>query len=372
MHNARKTVLDSQPAHLYKPGILLIGDLLMRSSRLILCGLLALSAVGATGCKRTSGTGAAKEDLALVPKETDLILMANVARMRNTAMWRKLLDLRDGEPNAKKQFDDFVQKCSLDPFKQIDSRFVAVPQSAGGDNKEFAVILRGQFDEAKLVQCAKDEAKKDGRDVTVTEYNGKKLYTDNQKGEAFATFLDGKTAVIGGKEWIKKVVDLAAGKGDSAKSNAPLADLMKRAKTSDALWGAGIIPQSTRDGFKNDPKLASAGSMKNVFGSIDFQSGFAADVNVDTGSEADAKDLVAKTTAQIAEAKKSPQFMLMGLAQYLDGVKIDNKAATYHVAISYNQQQVDDMINRVKGLLKSFGGAMGGGMMQPPVQGPPQ
>ena len=53
--------------------------------------------------------------------------------------------------------------------------------------------------------------------------------------------------------------------------------------------------------------------------------------------------------------------MMMGLAQYLDGIKIDNKAATFHMTINYNQQQVDDLINRVKGLLKSFGGAMGGG-----------
>jgi hypothetical protein len=370
-----KTVLDSAALALYKPGILLMGDILMRSSRLILCGMLALSTIGVVGCKRTSGSGAAKEDLNLVPKQTDVVLMANISRIRNTAMWRKMLDLRDGEANTKKQYDDFVAKCALDPFKQIDSVFVAVPQG-GGDSKEFAVIMRGTFNESKLVQCARDEAKKDGRDVSATEYGGHKLYTDNQKGEAFATFLDDKTAVIGGKEWIKKVIDLAAGKGESAKTNADLAALMKRAKTSDALWGAGLIPQSTRDSFKNDPRLSSAGTMKDIFGSLDFQTGFAADLNVDTGSEADAKDLVAKTTAQIAEAKKSPQFMLMGLAQYLDGVKIDNKAATFHVALTYNQQQVDDMINRVKGLLKSFGGAMGGGGgMTPPLappQGPPQ
>ena len=89
-------------------------------------------------------------------------------------------------------------------------------------------------------------------------------------------------------------------------------------------------------------------------------------LNVDTGSEADAKDLSAKATAQLAEIRKSPQFMMMGLAQYLDGIKIDNKASTFHMTVNYNQQQVDDLINRVKGLLKSFGGAMGG----MPAQGP--
>lgn len=344
----------------------------MRSSSLVLCGVLALSL---SACKSTSGSGAAKDDLALVPKDTDIILMANVKRMRNTAMWRKLLDVRDSDAQAKKDYDDFVQKCALDPFKQIDSVFVAFPQSgpdAKPDQKEFAAIIRGQFNEQKLVECAKDQAKKEGREVTTSDYNGKKLYTDNQKAEAWATFLDNKTAVVGGKEWVKKVVDLAANKnGESAKNNGELAALLKRAKTSDALWGAGIVPQSTRDSFKNDPRLASAGSMKDIFGSVDFASGVTSELNVDTGSEADAKDLAAKATAQLADIRKSPQFMMMGLAQYLDGIKIDSKNATFHLSINYNQQQVDDLINRVKGLLKSFGGAMGGMPMQPPPAATP-
>lgn len=340
-----------------------MGAISMRSSSLVLCGVLALSL---PACKSTSGSGAAKEDLALVPKDTDIVLMANVKRMRNTAMWRKILDVRDSDPQAKKDYDEFVQKCALDPFKQIDSVFVAFPQG-GGEQKEFAAILRGQFNEQKLVDCAKEQAKKDGRDVTTTDYNGKKLYTDNQKAEAWATFLDSKTAVVGGKEWIKKVVDLAGKKdGESAKNNAELSALLKRARTSDALWGAGLVPQSTRDSFKNDPRLSSASSMKDIFGSVDFASGVTSELNVDTGSEADAKDLSAKATAQLADIRKSPQFMMMGLAQYLDGIKIDNKAATFHLSINYNQQQVDDLINRVKGLLKSFGGAMGGMPMQPP------
>ena len=138
--------------------------------------------------------------------------MVNVSRMRNTAMWRKLLDVRDSDVQAKKDFDDFSTKCALDPFKQIDSVFVAFPQG-GGEQKEFAAILRGQFNEGKLVECAKEQMKKDGRDVTTSDYNGHKLYTDSQKSEAWATFLDAKTAVIGGKEWVRKVVDPAAGKG---------------------------------------------------------------------------------------------------------------------------------------------------------------
>src|SRR6185369_2454871 len=125
----------------YKPGILLMGATFMRASRFLLSAVLTVSVAA---CSKTSGSGAAKEDLALVPKETDIVLMANLTRMRNTAMWRKLLDVRESNEQAKKDYAEFVQKSGLDPEKQVDSVFVAVPQG-GGDQKEFAAIARGTF-----------------------------------------------------------------------------------------------------------------------------------------------------------------------------------------------------------------------------------
>lgn len=334
----------------------------MRAIRVFFIGFL----LGSAGCQScVPGGGASKEDLALVPKATDVVFHGNLTRMRNTAMWRKLLDVRDSDAQTKKEFDEFVQKCGLDPLTHIDSVFLAFPQGVG-DSKEFAAILRGTFNEAKLVECAKDQAKKDSQDLTVSEYAGKKLYTSTQKGQAFAAFLDGKTVALGGKEWIKKVIDLSAGKGESAKANQPLVELIKRAKTTDAIWGVGLVPQATRDALKNDPQLSAAATMKDMFGSVDFASGIAADVSVDLASEADAKALVEKVKGQIAEARKNPQFMMAGLTAFLDNVKIEPKGSTFHVAVTFNQVQVEDLINRIKGLLSSFRGVLGGPMPTTP------
>jgi hypothetical protein len=343
----------------------------MRHRRLLGCGLIfALAA-----CSKTSGTGAAKEDLQLVPKDAEILLMANVSRMRNTALWKKLLDLRDSDEKNKKDLEEFVQKCGLDPFKHIDSIFIALPQKGPAATKEFAAILRGQFNEDKLVACAREQTQKDGgAGLATSEYNGKKLYTDAKQSQAFATFLDGKTVALGGKEWIKRVVDLSGKKpsGESAKQNDTLVGLMKRARTSDALWGAGLVPQSARDSLKGDPNLSAASSMKDVFGSIDFAGGFAADLNVDTASDSDAKELAAKVTEQLVETKRNPQIMLMGMAPFLDGVKVESKGPTFRTTINLTQSQVDDLINRVKGLMKSFGAALGGGSApMPPGGGAP-
>ena len=66
----------------------------MRAFHLVLIGSLAAMS-GCSSCSPTAGSGAAKEDMQLVPKETDVVFMANMSRMRNTAMWRRLIDLRD-------------------------------------------------------------------------------------------------------------------------------------------------------------------------------------------------------------------------------------------------------------------------------------
>src|SRR5579859_5057603 len=109
-------------------------------SRSILFAVLLVPVV-VTGCKKTSGTGAAKEDMTLAPREADIVVMANLSRMRNTDMWRRLQDLRDSDASSKKDYDDFVLRCQLDPMKDIDSVFLAFPQAGGA--KEFVGVMRG-------------------------------------------------------------------------------------------------------------------------------------------------------------------------------------------------------------------------------------
>src|SRR5438876_446913 len=58
----------------------------------VLAGLLAVAV--ASSCKKGVAP-AAKQDLALVPKDANLVVMLNLSRARGSAMWKKLVDLRD-------------------------------------------------------------------------------------------------------------------------------------------------------------------------------------------------------------------------------------------------------------------------------------
>ena len=146
--------------------------------------------------------------------------------------------------------------------------------------------------------------------------------------------------------------------------------LVKRAKTNDALWGAGLVPQSTRDSAQERSAPVVGGVDEGHLRLGRLRVGRRRrSINVDTGAEADAKDLSAKATAQLADVQEEP-------AVHDDGPgpvprRHQDRQQGRHVprhASTYNQQQVDDLINRVKGLLKSFGGAMGGGGAMPPCR----
>ena len=338
---------------------------------LALIGLIGLSVLGAAACKKG---GAAKDDLQLVPKEAEVLFRLNVEKLRAAPAWKDLIELRDGNEKSKKEYADFVAKCGLDPFNQINSVFLAVPQVQDTGMKEFALIMRGTFDEAKLVACAGEQAKKNGGEVKTTEHNGAKIYSDGKKDEAYATFLDGKTVAMGGKEWIKKVIDLSKADGEHVGKSAEIAPLTKKVKSGDAIWFAGLVPQSMRDSMKANPSMAWTGSMKSIYGSMDFASGFAGDFNVDNADEAAAKEMLAKLSAQLDGAKKMPQITMAGLSGLLEGIKLEQKGATFHGTVTLTQAQVNDLVTRLKALLKAmgsaFGGAGGGGAGGPPPAPP--
>jgi hypothetical protein len=306
--------------------------------------------------------GVSKDDLALVPQDTDVVVGVNLARMRGTAMWKKITDLSATNAESKKNMDEFAKAC-VDVMSNDgpESVFIAMPAVQPG-TKDAAVIIRLKkgMDQAKVQSCADYMAGKSHSKVAASDYNGKKIYAeDGNADKGGVVMLDDKTVLFGSGAWIKKVIDIAGGKEKtSAKNNDALASLVKRAKTSDAIWGAGNIPQIVRDGAKGNPMTSSMASLKDAFGSIDFASGLSIDASFDLGSDADAKSLNDQATTQLAAAKKSPQVMMLGMATMLDPIKTEAKGSTFHFNASYNQQQVDDMVGRLQGLLKGFGGGM--------------
>ena len=132
-----------------------------RSILLACAAVVAGAGAGCSSCSKTAGPAASREDMSMVPREANLVAMANVKKLRTTSLWKRLLDVPDQTPEQKARYADFVKQTGLDPLKQIDSVFVALPQASASG--EFAAILRGgPFDEQRLVEFMRAQFKSDG------------------------------------------------------------------------------------------------------------------------------------------------------------------------------------------------------------------
>ena len=314
--------------------------------------LLSSVLIGGSGCNRTSGTSAAKDDLHMIPKETDVVFMVNVKQARKSPLWDKFVEKFNQDAKAKADYDEVVKKCQLDPLKQLDSLFVAVPSNVT-DSKDFAVILRGSFAPEKFVTCMQTVAKDKGEPVSESDHNGHKIYGVG-KQSSFITAIGKKGVVLASGDWVKRAIDLDAGKGENATKNGPLVDMIKRTKTSDSLWWAGMVPAQVSERLGSNPQLQPVRSLRSVSGSIEIVKGLDLHAVLDLGSDGEAAQLKDKATEQLTGLRNLPALKMIGMVGFLDTVKVSSQKSSFVIDVNMNQQQVDDLMNRLSGLAQQM------------------
>jgi hypothetical protein len=323
-------------------------------------GVMAAVAVSTTSCSscNRSSTGS-REALALLPRETAVLVNLNIPRLRDTALWRKLLDARDRSPESKKRVADFTQATGLDPFTQIDSLVAGFPAPAGGGGGDFGVVVRGTFDSAKLVAWAQGESSKRGQEVVIEDYQGTKLYHERD-GANIVAFLDAHTMILASRDWARRMLDLAAGRAPenskgSAKDNAELTGLMRKVRTGDALWLVGVVSDTARAQLGSLQGLQGLKSLKTIYGSLDFATGLRLELALDFPAEAEAQGLSGQLQQQLAEAKTNARTALLGITPFLNDIKSDTDKNTFRLSINYTQAQVDQLLERAQALLPAVG-----------------
>src|SRR5438552_18910705 len=129
--------------------------------------------------------------MALVPKESTIVFSVNLDRLHGSKTWAQVKDYAN-DPSTKKEYDDFVAKTGLDPLTQVNGLTGGFSGPTGA-KPMFAVIVKGKFDEQKIIAYAKAKAKEDGKtgELKTEQYGGKTVYGESD--EAGVSFLDGST-----------------------------------------------------------------------------------------------------------------------------------------------------------------------------------
>lgn len=194
---------------------------------------------------------------ALVPADTSVILGVNLASIRDTATYQKLIG-RVPLP----QLDRFTEETGLDPRKDL-SEFLFC-----SDGKHALLLVRGRFRVADL------EARLKSRGATPSNYKGHALFGDER---GVITFLSDSTAAAGTPAEIHVLIDQPSGRG------LPIAlrDLLRGIPANDQLYAA------LTGGIENlNLPLPREGNLGNIMQSLRGVQTAALGINLSNGIDA--------------------------------------------------------------------------------------
>jgi hypothetical protein len=194
---------------------------------------------------------------ALVPADTTVILGVNLASIRDTATYQKLIG-RVPLP----QLDRFTEETGLDPRKDLSEFLFCY------DGKNAMLLVRGKFRVADL------EARLKSKGATPSNYKGHALFGDEQ---GLITFLNDSTAAAGTPTELHAWLDHSSGRG----LPVALRDLLRAIPANDHLYAA------LTGGIENlNVPLPQAGDFGNIVQSLRAVETAALGINFSNGIDA--------------------------------------------------------------------------------------
>jgi hypothetical protein len=151
----------------------------------------------------------------LVPADSVVVLGINLAALRDTAAYQKLIT-RVPLP----QLDDFQKQTGLDPRKDLSELLLA------SNGKTALLLVRGKFHVTDL------DARFKSKGVKPSDYKGHALYGDDR---AAIYFLDDSTAAAAPPASLHALID---GAGSTTGLPAALRELLRTLPASDQIYAA--------------------------------------------------------------------------------------------------------------------------------------
>jgi hypothetical protein len=161
-----------------------------------------------------SAAGRGADVRAFLPKETDVVISANLRQTLDSELVKKhALDLIKTTLAGNQQAQDVFQALGLDPLKDFDQLTVGVGLEEL-TNPRAIVVAQGRFDTRKISDVMEKLAKDEPKKFAVEKVSGKTVYkiTTDQQGPAYAAPIDAQTFVVGtSKEYLGAAFEAASG-----------------------------------------------------------------------------------------------------------------------------------------------------------------
>ena len=308
---------------------------------------------------RVRPEGVPVDALAVVPADATAILRIDVARLRSSKLWRRLVH----ERGADQGLEELTRTCGFDPLATAHDLVVFVRGDGEEPLAHVGFVLRGQFDAERLSRCVGSALTRDGAELRRTQVAGLPAIAGGRGDSRFA--FVGHEAVLGGSEQtVTAIADVLAGRAPNATTGELAASYREVSEGADVSLAARTpgrwLAPLRRAAAEASPGLERAITLAPLLSAgARLRDGVALDLRVGLADAAGASTADAAARQALTRLDATPGLSLLGLGALPRQIHIHAQGSELRLSAAFEGALLDRILDLV-------GQSMGGANPRPP------
>lgn len=140
-----------------------------------------------------------KKELSRLPESAIGMAYVNINKIKESEFFSMFEDKFNMELNEDEDYQDFTDATGFDFTKDVDEMYVTFAPGESRDQKQFLAVIKGSFDEGKIVDFISTHDKR--HELKSQQYQDYKIYRIEDKPVRFS-FPDANTLIVGVEHYV--------------------------------------------------------------------------------------------------------------------------------------------------------------------------
>lgn len=281
--------------------------------------------------------------LALVPPGTKIIASVDISQARNSQIGQYMLSRMHSEDHS---FEELIQQTGFDPRRDLQSFvFASTGSGTDGSRPNFAVIVRGTFDQSRIRAMAKTKG------ASIQSYRGVDLFlNDSDHPPTAFAFADAGVLVMGDVATVEQVL---ANRGNPTSLDPGLQQLVSSAGANNDAWFASLMPGAyLANHVRHELNQPAAGqalnSLLEASGGIQFGEQVRLSFDGTARSPKDAQSLgdVIRFLGSMAQMNRQKGPNAESVASAVDSMELQIEGDAVHVSVSVPEKTLEQLADQ--------------------------
>jgi hypothetical protein len=286
----------------------------------------------------------------VVPAGPQAVIGMNITRLSRSPLIEAVIESIAAQDPETAAIVDTLREvggaCGMQLSRDIHSAVMAFYYGEGAPAS--AVVVKGKFEEARIVDCATRMAQRMNSALSTVEISGYKVYSSPGARDSGMACVPRPNLMIIASDHKTMETILAAESPRFGSERTELSAVLFELPQDRSLWGAGIIQPGSdvADYVKQATSGALSQSGGTVYGHAEIQDGIDGQGGLVLASAQDASFLLEWANNQIAMVRGL--LLTQGLGSLLDGLSLATKGERLTVSLSLSAAQIHKLMQVVQ------------------------